>query len=172
MSLEADTKKVIKNLEEEGKRYRKASNKAINKVARKAMQASVREVAKQVGVKQKTIRGRVRFVKKAKLSSPKAVVKVNRSDMPMIRVLETAKNELKVQKGAISVGKYTVARGFKKKLPNGRTHIIQRQGAERYPIDVVKIPLSQPFTDEFKKQLSDYPQQLKNEIRQIITAKK
>ena len=68
---------------------------------------------------------------------------------------------------------------FIQKLKSGRVQVLQRQGKERYPIDVVKIPLKTPLTESFNAEVKrayekDMPQELRTQlIRQIqIVVKK
>ncbi|VEH66702.1 putative tail component of prophage [Rodentibacter pneumotropicus] len=98
-------------------------------------------------------------------------MRVNRLNMPLIRVLEKPSNKLWEGQGGILVGKYAVKRGFKQRLKNGRMHIMQRAGKARYPIDVVKVPIGKPLTDAFARALKDYPEQLQAELsRQLISS--
>ncbi|MDG6894527.1 phage tail protein [Volucribacter amazonae] len=141
--------------------------KSLNKIAKNARKKAIKQVAAHIGVPVRTLQGRVRS-QSAKRRQPVAKMRVNRMDMPLIRLLERPRNKIWVGKGGIIVGKYAVERGFKQKLKNGRQHIMQRVGKARYPIDVVKIPLSTPLTNAFHQQLKDYPAQVQNELRQQL----
>ncbi len=51
----------------------------------------------------------------------------------------------------LKVGKYLFRDAFIQQLANGRWHVMRRiDGKNRYPIDVVKIPLSGPLTQAFE----------------------
>lgn len=142
----------------------KQAAKSIRKIAKSAMKGATKAVAKQIGVNAKTVRGRARLTLSPKANDPRAVIRVNRSLMPLIRVLETKRNRLVSRKGVLKVGQHSVQRGFVQRLANGRTHIMFRQGRERYSIDVAKIPLATPLTNAFHKELADYPDQLRREL--------
>lgn len=142
----------------------KAAAKAIRTIGRQAMNKAVKNVASDIGVNQKTIKGRARMTAKPTPSKLQATIKVNRTQLPMIRILERKSNRLQVSKGSIRVGKYTIQRGFRQRLKNGRTHIMFRQGRKRYGIDVAKVPLSQPLTLAFERELKNYPEQLQTEL--------
>lgn len=149
----------------------KAAAKAVRIVGRQAMKKAVKSVAVEIGVNQKTIKGRAKMTAKPTPTRLQATIKVNRSHMPMIRVLERKSNRLSVSKGSIRVGKYTVQRGFKQQLKNGRTHIMFRQGRKRYGIDVAKVPLSQPLTQAFERELKNYPEQMQVELAKQLAGK-
>lgn len=147
----------------------KQAAKSIRKIAKSAMKNATKAVAKQIGVNAKTVRGRARLTFSPTANQPKAVIKVNRSQMPLIRVLETKRNRLSAKKGVLRVGQHSVQRGFVQRLANGRTHIMFRQGRERYGIDVAKIPLATPLTNAFHKELADYPEQLRQELAKNLS---
>lgn len=142
----------------------RAAAKAIRTVGRQAMNKAVKSVAAEIGVNQKTIKGRAVMTAKPTPSRLQATIKVNRTHMPMIRILERKSNRLSASKGSIRVGKHTVQRGFRQRLANGRTHIMFRQGRKRYGIDVAKVPLSQPLTTAFDRELKNYPDQIQEEL--------
>ena len=89
--------------------------------------------------------------------------------MPAIRLLENRSTKIWEGRGGIVVGKYAIKRGFKQKLKNGRTHLMQRQGKARYSIDVVKIPLSASLTQAFSEQLKDYQKDIRNELSKQLS---
>lgn len=149
----------------------KAAAKAIRTVGRQAMSRAVKSVAAEIGVNQKTIKGRARMTAKPTPSRLQATIKVNRTHMPMIRILERKSNRLSASKGSIRVGKYTVQRGFRQRLANGRTHIMFRQGRKRYGIDVAKVPLAQPLTQAFEQELKNYPEQIQTELAKQLIGK-
>lgn len=142
----------------------RAAAKAIRTVGRQAMNKAVKSVAAEIGVNQKIIKGRARMTAKPTPSRLQATIKVNRTHMPMIRILERKSNRLTVSKGSVRVGKHTVQRGFRQRLANGRTHIMFRHGRKRYGIDVAKVPLSQPLTTAFDRELKNYPNQIQEEL--------
>ena len=163
--LQAAMKKIAKQT------VPKAAAKAIRTVGRQAMNKAIKSVAAEIGVNQKTIKGRARMTAKPTPSRLQATIKVNRTHMPMIRILELKSNRLSVSKGSIRVGKHTVQRGFRQRLANGRTHIMFRQGRKRYGIDVAKVPLSQPLTQAFERELRNYLDQLQAELAKQLAGK-
>lgn len=163
--LQAAMKKIAKQT------VPKATAKAIRTVGRQAMNKAVKSVAAEIGVNQKTIKGRAVMTAKPTPSRLQATIKVNRTHMPMIRILERKSNRLSATKGSIRVGKYSVQRGFRQRLVNGRTHIMYRQGRKRYGIDVAKVPLSQPLTQAFERELKNYPEQVQAELAKQIAGK-
>ncbi|HDX1086921.1 phage tail protein [Pasteurella multocida] len=148
---------------------KKQAVKSIRKIAKSAMKGATKAVAKQIGVNAKTVRGRARLTVSPKVNAPRAVIRVNRSQMPLIRVLETNRNRISARKGVLKVGQHSVQRGFVQRLSNGRTHIMFRQGRKRYGIDVARIPLATPLTNAFHQALADYPEQLKQELSKNLS---
>ena len=119
-----------------------ASAWAINRVAQKAVSVATRQVAgntvagdNQVkGIPLKLVRQRVRVFKASPSGKMTARIRVNRGNLP-----------------AIKVGKYLFRDAFIQQLANGRWHVMRRiDGKNRYPIDVVKVPLSGPLTQAFE----------------------
>ncbi|MBF5159519.1 phage tail protein, partial [Escherichia coli] len=52
------------------------------------------------------------------------------------------------------VGNRRIPGAFIQQLKNGRWHVMQRvAGKNRYPIDVVKIPMAVPLTTAFKQNI-------------------
>lgn len=147
----------------------KQAARSIRKIAKSAMKKATKDVASQIGVNAKTVRGRARLTFSPTAKNPKAVIRVNRSQMPLIRVLETKRNRLSARNGVLRVGQHSVVRGFRQRLNNGRTHIMFRQGRERYAIDVAKIPLATPLTKAFHNTLADYPEQIRQELSKNLS---
>lgn len=169
MSKIIGERELIQNMRKLEREVKKQAAKSVRQVAKEAMKKSTKTVAKQVGVNVKTIRGRARLTLSPSANNPKAIIKVNRSQMPLIRVLETKRNRISVRKNALRVGSHQVARGFVQTLANGRTHVMYRQGKERYHIDVAKIPLSVPLTEAFHQQLANYSAQLRQRLSQNLS---
>lgn len=164
MSLQDDVARLNRKLNEIGRqKVPRASVTAINKVARKISNRAMKAVAKDVGVPLKTVRGRV-TIERAKNKLPVARLRVLRSDMPAIRLLENRSNRIWVGRGGIVIGKYAISRGFRQRLRNGRDHILQRDGRALYPIDVTKIPVGDMITREFTKATSNYSTEIKQEL--------
>ena len=147
----------------------KAAAKAINKVARSAIKNGTKNVSKEIHVPAKLIRKRTRLSQKATANRPVAKIRVDRRNLPLIRLLENPRRTMRASKGQIRIGKYQIQRGFIQTLANGSKHVMQRQGKERYSIDVVKIPLSRPLTTAFHNELKDYSSQIKVELTRELS---
>ncbi|MCN5990759.1 phage tail protein, partial [Escherichia coli] len=92
---------------------------------------------------------------------------VNRGDLPVIKlgnariVLSRRRRRKKGQRSALKgggsvlvVGNRRIPGAFIQQLKNGRWHVMQRvAGKNRYPIDVVKIPMAVPLTTAFKQNI-------------------
>ena len=143
---------------------------AINRVARQAMRKSTRAVAKDVKVPTKLVRSRARLKQKATTRKLIAQISVNRGNLPMYRLISDANKSVHASKGQIRVGQHRVQRGFIQTLKNGRKQVMSRQGHERYPIDVVKIPLDAPLTNAFHRELKDYESQIKVELTKTLSS--
>jgi len=160
------------------------AKKALSDIDKKAVpQVMVRAVidtSKKVDVPKRFIKGRAKL-ERAKPRRLSAFVKVNRGNLPVIRLIKgDGRFVLRGEnKGQLKVGNRFFQRAFIQKLQNGRTQVMQRQGKDRYPIDVVKIPLKIPLTEAFHAEVKrayekEMPMELRNQlIRQIqIVVKK
>ncbi|BBF07630.1 phage tail protein [Haemophilus influenzae] len=148
----------------------KAAAKAINKVARSAIKNGTKNVSKEIHVPAKLIRKRTRLSQKATANRPVAKIRVDRRNLPLIRLLENPRRAVRASKGQIRIGKYSIQRGFIQTLANGRRQVMQRGGKARYSIDVVKIPLAAPLTNAFHHELKDYSEQVKIELTKELSA--
>ncbi|EEW1566565.1 phage tail protein, partial [Escherichia coli] len=100
---------------------------------------------------------RVRVFKASPSGKMTARIRVNRGNLPAIK-LGTARvrlarrgGKLQYRGSVLKVGKYLFRDAFIQQLANGRWHVMRRiDGKNRYPIDVVKIPLSRPLTQAFE----------------------
>lgn len=172
MRLEQDLRTLNRNINKTVATVNQQAAKAINRQADKARREATKIVAKEIGVAVKTLKGRTRQSKGQRATARRlqALLQVNTRPLPLIRLLESPRNKIWEGSGAIMVGKYAVKRGFKQTLANGRTHILQRQGKSRYPIDVVKIPLAAPLTQAYRQALKDYPQAVQQQLKQGLKA--
>jgi len=137
----------------------RALAQAVNRVARRVITRCTREVAKETRVPQKLVRQRVRLRPATPgHADPTARLVVNRGDLPAIS-LGTARLQLSRRKtvagrhgSVLKIGRFTFRNAFIQQLANGRWHVLQRTGRSRYPVQVVKIPLSGPLTESYQKQ--------------------
>ncbi|EFD0972404.1 phage tail protein [Escherichia coli O2:H6] len=143
-----------------------ASAMAINSVATTAINPSASQVARETKVRRKLVKERARL-KRATVKNPQVRIKVNRGDLPVIRlgnarvVLSRRRRRKKGQRSSLKgggsvlvVGNRRIPGAFIQQLKNGRWHVMQRvAGKNRYPIDVVKIPMAVPLTTAFKQNI-------------------
>lgn len=166
----------------------KASAWAINRVARTAVTAATRKVANETiagdnrvkGIPVKLVKQRVRVSKASSNGRMNARIKVNRGNLPAIKlgaaqVCLTRKKGALLRRGSVlKIGKYLFRDSFIQQLANGRWHVMKRiEGKNRYPIDVVKIPLAAQLTTAFeaeKKRMLDVemPKQLAAALKQQL----
>lgn len=143
-----------------------AAAMAINRVASSAISQSASQVARETKVRRKLVKERARL-KRATVKNPQARIKVNRGDLPVIKlgnarvVLSRRRRRKKGQRSSLKgggsvlvVGNRRIPGAFIQQLKNGRWHVMQRvAGKNRYPIDVVKIPMAVPLTTAFKQNI-------------------
>ncbi|EJF8020269.1 phage tail protein [Escherichia coli] len=116
------------------------------------MSGSAADIAQRVSewetkVRRKLVKERSRL-KRATVRNPNARIIVNRGDLPVIklgiRMLGRRPNSI------LKAGQHRYQRAFIQRLKNGRWHVMQRvAGKNRYPIDVVKIPMAAPLKQAF-----------------------
>ncbi|HAY4382590.1 TPA: phage tail protein [Escherichia coli] len=137
-----------------------------NRVASSAISQSASQVARETKVRRKLVKERA-WLKRATVKNPQARIKVNRGDLPVIKlgnarvVLSRRRRRKKGQRSALKgggsvlvVGNRRIPGAFIQQLKNGRWHVMQRvAGKNRYPIDVVKIPMAVPLTTAFKQNI-------------------
>ena len=120
-----------------------AAAMAINRVASSAISQSASQVARETKVRRKLVKERARL-KRATVKNPQARIRVNRGDLPVI----------KLGNARIVLSRRRIPGAFIQQLKNGRWHVMQRvAGKNRYPIDVVKIPMAVPLTTAFKQNI-------------------
>ncbi|EOD4791701.1 phage tail protein [Klebsiella michiganensis] len=159
----------------------RATSQSINRVAGRAISRSSTRVAKETRVKRKLIMQRSRL-KRASPKKPIATIRVNRGNLPAIKLgpvrlqLSRRKRDNGSSGSVLKVGNFRFPGAFVQQLNNGRWHVLRRTGKSRYPVEVVKVPLVTPLTTAFKDELpkliaSDMPKELmaalKNQIRLV-----
>lgn len=161
----------------------KATAMAVNRIGKRAVSLSVRDTAKQVGVPVKRIRERAKLYS-ATASNPVAIIRVRRGAVPLILV-GTAKET----KTGVRVGRHNVAGGFIADGSKGKgryqrqrgygptqlrsEQVLRRTGKGRYPLEVVKIPLSEPLTASFNRNTkallrTDMPKEMRAALSQQL----
>ena len=120
-----------------------ASAMTINRVATTAINQSSSQVARETKVRRKLVKERSRL-KRATVRNPNARIIVNRGDLPVIKL------GIRMLGRRPKAGQNRYQRAFIQRLKNGRWHVMQRvAGKNRYPIDVVKIPMAAPLKQAF-----------------------
>ncbi|MEW5290293.1 phage tail protein [Erwinia papayae] len=160
----------------------RATSQAVNRIAVRAAGRSSSVVSRSTRVPRKLVMQRSK-VKKASVNNPIATLRVNRGDLPAIK-LGAARVQLSRRLGRVrgagsvlKIGRFTFPHAFIQRLANGRWHVMRRTAKARYPLEVVKIPMSAPLTTAFRDEVpklmaSDMPKEvaaaLKNQLRIII----
>ncbi|ENO8411235.1 TPA: phage tail protein, partial [Escherichia coli] len=112
-----------------------AAAMAINRVASSAISQSASQVARETKVRRKLVKERARL-KRATVKNPQARIKVNRGDLPVIRlgnarvVLSRRRRRKKGQRSSLKgggsvlvVGNRRIPGAFIQQLKNGRWHV-------------------------------------------------
>ncbi|EBS4873288.1 phage tail protein [Salmonella enterica subsp. enterica serovar Hvittingfoss] len=161
---------------------------AINRVAQKSISVAVRRGARETiagdnrvkGIPVKLVRQRVRLSKASVKGKPNAVIRVNRGNLPAIKLgvpqvrLTRRKGRLLRDGSVLRIGRYLFRDAFIQQLKNGRWHVMKRiDGKKRYPIDVVKIPMAAQLTTVFEAEKSrmldeEMPKQLRYALKQQL----
>ncbi|MDR3431047.1 MAG: phage tail protein [Rouxiella aceris] len=160
----------------------RASAQAVNRVVGRAVSRSSSTVSKETKVPRKLVMQRAKL-KKATMNRPIATLKINRGNLPAIKLgaaqmrISRRQGNVRGQGSVLKIGRFTFRNAFIQQLANGRWQVLQRSGKSRYPIDVVKIPLTTPLTEAYTAETnrlmqSDMPKEmasaLKNQLRLII----
>ncbi|AMW60999.1 phage tail protein [Salmonella enterica] len=142
-----------------------ASAWAVNRVAASAVSAATHRVAKEAvagdnqkkGIPFRLVKQRVRLWKASATGKNYARIRVNRGNLPAIKLgsaqvrMSKRRGKLLYRGSVLKIGPYLFRDAFIQQLANGRWHVMRRvNGKNRYPIDVVKIPLSGPLTQAFE----------------------
>lgn len=161
----------------------RASSQAVNHVAVRAVSHSTRRVAGQTKVPRKLVNQRARL-KKATVRKPLATIRVNRGNLPAIKLgvasvrLSRRRRDVSGAGSVLRIGKFSFPGGFIQQLKNGRWHVLRRTTRARYPVEVVSIPLAVPLTTVFKEEskrltetdlAKEMAAALHNQLRLIVT---
>ncbi len=166
---------------------KRASSSALNKTTAKIRTRVVRGVSKETRIPGKHIRKRV-HIRRSTARTQYARITVYRKDIPLIS-LGAAKTVMKGQgvadiargkngrfsqrqfrgNTAIRVGNKTYKDAFINRTKNGRWHIMRRKSGARYPVEVLKLPISQQvdrITPTVARQVmkADYGRLLRHEL--------
>lgn len=161
----------------------RASAQSVNRIAGQAVNRSVSVVAKGTRVPRKLVKQRAR-VRRATVSKPRALIRINRGNLPAIKLgltsvrLSRRKRDKAGVNSVLRVGRFRFPGAFIQQLSNGRWHVLRRSTRSRYPVEVVSIPLAIPLTEAFRSELPRLMeermpefmrQNLKNQLRLILT---
>lgn len=170
-----------------------ATARAINQMGTGAERQTARDVAKSENIPQKLIRQRITVLKKSSASDFRRRIRVRRSDVPA-----SAIGKARQTKRGVSVRQHRFAgafladgsKGYGKYLKSSRRQgrrayqdtslsrqqVLTRTGKDRYPIEVVTVPIKQPLTEQFERNVTQayardlapaLAKQLSNEIGKI-----
>lgn len=181
--------RVIRNLDSlDRNMVPKATVWATNRVARVAVSAATRKVAKETvagdnhatGIPLHLVRERVKITNATTSGRSTTLITINRGNLPAIK-LGTASVRLSRRKSArhgrgsvLKIGRYLFRDAFIQRLTNGRWQVMKRiAGKSRYPIDVVKIPLASQLTAAFEEEETrmlkvEMPKQLGYALKQQL----
>lgn len=142
----------------------RASAQAVNRVASRAVSRSTARVSRKTKVPRRLVRGRVRLVK-ASMNSPKATLRVRRNNLPAIALGKASLRKPRGKSAVLKIGPFTFPGAFIQQLANGRLHVLRRTEKNRYPIEVVKIPMAIPLTEAYTEEVNrlmetDMPKEL------------
>ena len=110
-----------------------------------------------LGVSMKSARSTARFM--PSMSRPAVSTTINSNPFFSVQAIASPirvrlarrGGKLQYRGSVLKVGKYLFRDAFIQQLANGRWHVMRRiDGKNRYPIDVVKVPLSGPLTQAFE----------------------
>ncbi|MBK5072229.1 phage tail protein [Budviciaceae bacterium CWB-B4] len=159
----------------------RASVQAINRVASRAVSHSTRDVATKTRVPRKLVKQRAKLTR-ATLRKPVATIKVNRGNLPAIKLGAASVRLSRRINGrrngsVLQIGRFKFPDAFIQQLSNGRWHVLKRSTKARYPIEVVSIPMATPLTTAFNEHSTlltetDLPDELtaalRNQLRLIL----
>ena len=160
----------------------RASAQSVNRIAGQAINRSVSVVSKSTRIPRKLVKQRARL-RRATVSKPRALIRVNRGNLPAIKLgpasvrLSRRKRDKSGANSVLRIGPFRFPGAFIQQLANGRWHVLRRTTKNRYPIEVVSIPLAVPLTEAFRAELprlmdENMPavmrQNLQNQLRLIL----
>lgn len=161
----------------------RASAQSVNRIAGQAVNRSVSVVSKSTRVPRKLVKQRAR-IRRATVGKPRALIRVNRGNLPAIKLgtasvrLSRRKRDKSGASSVLRIGPFRFPGAFIQQLANGRWHVLRRTTHNRYPIEVVSIPLAVPLTEAFRSELPRLMdermpevmrQNLQNQLRLILS---
>ncbi|EIE1227647.1 phage tail protein [Vibrio vulnificus] len=165
-----------------------ATARAINAIGAVSERRTAKEVAKSEKIQLRSVRSRITPIKKANVNETVRRVRVRRHDMPAVMVGKARQTRRGVSvrqhrfsgaflaDGSKGKGKYIAS---SRRRAGRQTHhdtqlrtqqVLQRTGKGRYPLEVVKVPISQPLTSAYERNVRRaYNQDLGPEMRKQLT---
>lgn len=136
LSVKGDLKHFYKSLNElERKAVKPAANSAINKTLSKLRTEVVRDVAGELQLPQKLIRGRL-IMQRSNFRTLRGRLVALTADMRLAKI-----GKPKQLKQGARVGKHFVKSGFVAKMPSGHEGVFKRKGKKRLPIKEQTLPI-------------------------------
>lgn len=174
INLDRELARAINNLNQISKvAVPRASRRAVNRVSRKAITASTREAAKKAKVPKKLVDKKVSMLK-ANTSYNYSKIRVDRRGISAIKLPKVhtryRRRRGRIVRGSsrIKAGRHTFERAFVQKV-GGNWHVMQRKTSNRYPIDVVRVPIKNEVTSAFERNIDiamndEMPKAMKTEL--------
>lgn len=163
-SLDKQAARLAKKLRAIGRQeVPRAGSAALNKSAKRIKTRVVRGVSKETKVVQKHIRKKV-FIKRSTPRTQKAEFRVYRRDIAAIGL-----NPRTSRKGVRVAGKLHSGAFINTLRKTGQRHVLKRKGVKRYPVEIIKIPISESV-DKISRKVAvrvmrqDYPKLLQHEL--------
>ncbi|MCG6268308.1 phage tail protein [Vibrio furnissii] len=169
-----------------------ATSRAINQMGLAIERQTARDVAKEENTPMKVIRARIRALRKASAKDPRRRIRVRLRDLPAVMLGKPRQNRRGVTvrrrrfdgafvaDGSKGFGKYRRRSGRRRASYQAtslsRQQIFQRTGKERYPLEVVTVPIEKPLTRHFERNVRliyntqyapELAKQLSRELRKI-----
>lgn len=160
-----------------------AQARAVNRVAKRVVSQSLREVAKTLnvgdndhqGIPLRAIKRRARVTRSASLAKPSAEIFANCQPLPVINLLSSPPTApARAKRGrSLKVGPYRFRNGFIAQAPNGYWQVFERVGQARNPIRVIKISVVHTMTQVLRTQTvlrmkEDMPKELGHELTYLL----
>ena len=133
----------------------RAAAKALNDTIKIVRTQVVRGVAKKAKIPNKHIRKKV-FISRATARNQRSKLHAYAQPVSAVSVMRSATLIKNVRRGTNRRGVRVAGRQFNRAFINvhgasGRFQVYRRKGAEKYPLEVIKIPIQQAAEAEIKK---------------------
>ncbi len=165
--IQSQVRDVNRNLRKTKQLIRAGASSALNKVAVRSKSRVVKLVSSDVKVQQKHVRKRV-YIKRSNSKSLTAKLTTYRRDIPVIS-LGPAQTRLTKNKSTLKVGSKSYPGAFINRTRFGSWQVMKRKTKKRYPLEVLKIPISKSVDRHASKtvrrqMIKEYPRISQHEI--------